>query len=308
MKTRLALLSFTLVAASAGSGVWAQSCDRACLKNTLDQYLNAVVKHDPSAAPLAYSYRHTENAINKPRGKGVWETVTGLGKMQRRWLDPVSSQAAYYGILDEGSKPIIVTARLRIKDRRITEGEWFIVRDGDPGLPNAKPQPNMWNPEALMATPPPDRVVPKAQRSSRDDMIGIVNSYFDGITSHDGTYVLAHPGCHRYENGTRVTGNKGGVADDCVSGLAGFNLQNVAGRRVELVDEEAGVVLGMAVFIRRPGSPVPRNCFSEWFVIDDGKIHNIWTAMFYPGPERPVPNWPPFDGNFPLPLGVTLDK
>jgi hypothetical protein len=22
--------------------------------------------------------------------------------------------------------------------------------------------------------------------------------------------------------------------------------------------------------------------------------------MFYPDPLRPVPNWPPFDGNFPL--------
>jgi hypothetical protein len=59
--------------------------------------------------------------------------------------------------------------------------------------------------------------------------------------------------------------------------------------------------LGMAVFIRRPGSPVPRNAFSEWFWIEDGKIRDIWTAMFYPGPERPVPNWPPFDGSFPLP-------
>jgi len=38
----------------------------------------------------------------------------------------------------------------------------------------------------------------------------------------------------------------------------------------------------------------------EWFWIEDGKIRNIWTAMYYPGPERAVPNWPPFDGNFPL--------
>jgi hypothetical protein len=32
-----------------------------------------------------------------------------------------------------------------------------------------------------------------------------------------------------------------------------------------------------------------------------GKIRNIWTAMYYPEPERPVPNWPPHEGNFPLP-------
>jgi hypothetical protein len=23
--------------------------------------------------------------------------------------------------------------------------------------------------------------------------------------------------------------------------------------------------------------------------------------MFYPPPEQPVPNWPPYDGNFPIP-------
>ncbi|HTC44460.1 MAG TPA: DUF4440 domain-containing protein, partial [Steroidobacteraceae bacterium] len=53
------------------------------------------------------------------------------------------------------------------------------------------------------------------------------------------------------------------------------------------------------------GSAVPRNAFSEWFWIEDGKIRNIWTAMYYPGAERPVPNWPPFDGNFPLPVFTT---
>jgi hypothetical protein len=56
----------------------------------------------------------------------------------------------------------------------------------------------------------------------------------------------------------------------------------------------------MAVFIRRPGSPTPRNVFSEWFVIDEGKTRYLWTAMFYPPPELAVPNWPPYEGNWPL--------
>ena len=59
-----------------------------------------------------------------------------------------------------------------------------------------------------------------------------------------------------------------------------------------------------AVFIRRPGSPTPRNVFSEWFVIDDAKIRTIYTAMFYPPPDLAVPNWPPYDGNWPLPSGI----
>jgi hypothetical protein len=303
MKRFATVLALVVLSCPALSAERSHDCDRSCLESMLERYLSAVLKHDPAAAPLVFGYRHTQNAINVPLGKGVWQSMTGLGKVQRHYLDPVSHQAAYYGIVEESGKPAIVTARLRVEDGSITEAEWYIARDGDPGLPGSTPQ-NAWNPDGLTATPPPERVLAPAKRLPRASMLAIVNSYFDGITSHDGSVVLAHPGCNRYENGTRVTGRRGGTGDDCVSGLAGFNLATVAGRRVGFVDEQAGVVLGMAVFIRKAGSAVPRNAFSEWFWIEDGKIRNIWTAMYYPGPERPVPNWPPFDGNFPLAAGV----
>ena len=67
------------------------------------------------------------------------------------------------------------------------------------------------------------------------------------------------------------------------------------------VDVEAQAVLSFGVFIRRPGSPTPRNALSEWFFIVDGKIRTVYTAMFYPPATLAVPNWPPYDGNFPLP-------
>jgi hypothetical protein len=290
-------LLFAVGAASTVSGARAaDGCDRACLRGVLDRYLAAVIAHNPQAAPLAYGYRHTENAINRRPGDGIWKSVTGFGVVQRRYLDPVSGQAAYYGILQEGEKLAVVTARLRVEDRQVTEAEWYIARDGDPGLPGATP-PNYFNPASLTATPPPERVIPKAQRLPRASMTAIVDSYFDGITAHDGSVVLARKGCNRYENGTRVTGRRGGVGR--LRFRPRYNLQNVAA--IPLVDEEAGMVLGMAVFIRRPGSPVRRNSFSEWFVIQDGKIHDIYTAMFYPDPLLPVPNWPPFNGNWPLP-------
>jgi len=96
----------------------APACDRACLKSMLDRYLSAVVKHDPSGAPLAIAYRHTENAINVPLGKGVWQSVTGLGKVQRYYLDPVSEQAAYYGVVEENDRLAVVTARLTSRPAR----------------------------------------------------------------------------------------------------------------------------------------------------------------------------------------------
>ena len=89
-----------------------------------------------------------------------------------------------------------------------------------------------------------------------------------------------------------------------MGGLANFNLSMVVATRIPLVDEEAQVSLGMAVFIRRPGSSTPRNVFSEWFNVEDGRIKTIYTAMFYPPATLAVPNWPPYNGNWPLPATI----
>ena len=331
MKTVIYAAALTAMTALAAP-VHAQTCDRGCLRSTLDQYLAAVVKHDPSAAPLATGYRHTENAINKKPRDGVWKSVTGLGKVQRKYFDPVSGQAAYYGLVDEGSSPALVTIRLRVENLKITEGEWYVARPDDPGL-NGPRQPgrgpaNLFNPEYLMANPPPERVVAREKRENRDTLVRIVNSYFDAITSHDGTVALTHAGCGRVENGSPTPAGRflppvgrgaapagapapaaGGAQtaaanNDCVSGLENFNGQMVVARRIPLVDEEAQAALGLAVFIRRPGSPTPRNVFSEWFFIDDAKIRTIYTAMFYPPADLAVPNWPPYDGNWPLPAST----
>jgi hypothetical protein len=315
MPTRLAtLLTFAAIAGSAHAA--ANDCDRACLKNTLDQYLNAVVKHDPAAAPLLVGFRQTENAVVVRLGTGLWQTASGLGKLQRRYLDPVSGQAGYFGILEEQKGPAIVTVRLKVEQRKITEAEWLIARKENPGLngltPDGQPSGNFFEPDSLAANPPPDRVVPKEARVSRESLVAITNSYFDGITTHDGSIIMAHQGCMRVENGRTVTG-RGGIAakgkapggaagvNDCTSNLQTINIQNVAARRYPVVDEEAQVVLAIAVFLRKPGTATRRNVFSEWFAIDNNKIRSIYSAMFYPEPEAPVPNWPPFDGNWPLP-------
>jgi hypothetical protein len=296
----------------------AADCDRACLRTTLDQYLNAVAAHNPAAAPLFAGFRQTENAVVTKLGTGMWKSMTGLGKMQRRYLDAVSGQAAYYGIVEEGASSAVVTVRIRVEDRKITEAEWYIARENDPGMngprqPGQNP-PNLFNPQGLISNPPPERVVAKDKRVSREVLMAVANSYFDGLTTHDGTIIMAHQGCTRIENGTGMTGGNRGaqppaaggppVVADCTSGLANLNVSLVAARRYPVVDEEAQAVLGLAVFLRRPGSPVRRNAFSEWFFLEDGKIRTIYTAMFYPSPELPVPNWPPYEGNWPVPAGI----
>ena len=131
----LGLAGACVVITVCATPVSAQStCDRSCLRAMLDQYLNAVIKHDPRAAPIVAGFRQTENAINVRPGNGVWKTVTGLGKVQRRYLDATSGQAAYYGTVEEGSATAIVTVRVRVENRQLTEAEWFLARENDPGL------------------------------------------------------------------------------------------------------------------------------------------------------------------------------
>ena len=66
--------AFALFLFATALTVSAQTCDRAWLKTTLDQYLNAVTKHDPSAAPLFLGFRQTENAAVVKLGMGMWES------------------------------------------------------------------------------------------------------------------------------------------------------------------------------------------------------------------------------------------
>ena len=313
-------MRFALILFLAGGFASAQTCDRACLKTSLDQYLKAIVKHDPAAAPLFRGYRHTENAILKKLGDGAWKSITGIGAVDRRYFDASTGQAAFFGVMNEGPEAVVVTARIRVENRKITEGEWYIARRIAAGIngfnPNGAPAAYAFSPDYLAKYPPEQRVVPVKDRLTREELIAITGSYFDGITGHDGTLVDAHPGCSRQENGAAAGGDAsrragagplpppapgGRGANDCVSGLQGFNLQNVQARRFPMVDVEAQIVLSYAVFIRKPGSPSHRNAFAEWFLIDDGKIRNVYSTMFYPDDDLPVPNWPPFDGNFPLP-------
>ena len=304
MNLRLCAFS-VLLGASVGSSAAAAGppCDRACLRAALDSYLNAVVKHDPAAAPLMIGFRQTENAVVVRPGNGVWKSVTALGAMQRRYIDSVTGQAAYFGVVEEGAEKAVVTVRVKVDDRKISEAEWILARKGEFG-PNG-PNGNVFNADSLIANPPPERTVPKTQRLSREALVAITNSYFDGLTTHDGKIIQHHDGCTRIENGTVMTNrpgrNGGPPSGDCAANLENFNASIVSARRYPVVDEDAQAVLALAVFLRKPGSPTRRNMFSEWFFIDNAKIRLIYSAMFYPPSDQPVPNWPPYDGNFPLP-------
>jgi hypothetical protein len=59
---KYSLIAAALYLALTGSAFAASKhCDRACMTALTDQYLAALVKHDPSGLPLSRGVRFTEN-------------------------------------------------------------------------------------------------------------------------------------------------------------------------------------------------------------------------------------------------------
>ncbi|HTV78641.1 MAG TPA: hypothetical protein VMF03_10305, partial [Steroidobacteraceae bacterium] len=117
--------------------------------------------------------------------------------------------------------------------------------------------------------------------------------------------------CIRLENGITTAGarvpvpgepGKFTVPRGCTQHFERLVQAGTTARRYPVVDEEAGFVLGMTLFMRAPGSNMMRNLLNEWFQIDHGKIIGIYAAMHYLPQAAPAPNWPPYDMNWPLPV------
>lgn len=158
--------------------------------------------------------------------------------------------------MEESGNQTVATLRLRVEDRKITEAEWVIARKDAFG-PNGQGG-ALVNPESLIAIPPPERTVPRAARASREAMLAIANSYFDGLTTHDGIDHHARPWMHAHrerddDDGSRRRGRRrrrGGRSRRASrsrssrgagrsSNLANLNVSLVAARRYPIVDEEA---------------------------------------------------------------------
>jgi len=155
--------------------------------------LAAVFKHDPAAAPLASGQRATEDAVDTPDGQGFWKAFNGYGSLQRRYFDPIYESAAYYGTLKQESREVIVSVRIRVSDRKVSEAEWTIATQGPGGHGDA-------NPAGAIDNPPPSGSLPRSRRQSRFTMISLANDYFQALQDHDGSWVPPDPGCNRVEN------------------------------------------------------------------------------------------------------------
>jgi hypothetical protein len=71
-------------------------CDRACMIALTDQYLAALVKHDPSGLPLSRGVRFTENTAEIRVGDGLWVGASEAPTTFKIYaVDPASNQVGF---------------------------------------------------------------------------------------------------------------------------------------------------------------------------------------------------------------------
>lgn len=285
--TSVMMSAVALVLASCVTAPSQTSCDRACLTQTMHTYLAALQSSDFAPAHLAGDFRATRNGAEiAPSAM----SFRALGDVQRFYADPVNGQAAYLGLVEETSGQALTAIRISVERGQITESEQFIARQGD----------TLFSLEGFRALPP-RAAPPSGARVSRDEMRAAAASYFEGLARHDSTIIVHTPGCDRLENGTRVTNRPPrepvtGVAAqvqvrDCASGMETMTqIRDVVHRRFPLIDEEAGVVMGMGLFLRPPGQTgnfARRNLLTEFFELRDGRISGIYAVMHYIDADAP---------------------
>jgi hypothetical protein len=114
-----------VVGLSGGAPAAAQprvSCDRACLTNMLDRYVDALLARAPAQLPLATTVRFTENGHRLALGDGLWNTVSGKGRYRLDMTDVEAGQAILMGTVREADTPTIFVLRLGVVQERMRNG------------------------------------------------------------------------------------------------------------------------------------------------------------------------------------------
>ena len=315
MKTLFQNLAILSLAAASSSLAIAAKCDRACLDQTVDNYVAAIVAHDPAKVNFAADVKFVENTEPMKPGDGLWKTAAeGPTTFKIYVPDPVAQQVGFMCMMKEhdkdgAEKPIQFGLRLKLKDGKIVEAEHLIARGlMDRSLKNLEtPRP------AFSATVPP------ADRTPRDKMLKIGESYYTALVTADANHAPFADDCVRRENGMQTTGNPPSKTPGIgQTGALGCEAQlkthtfdyitRIEPRRVWIADPETGLVFGLSQFrqpmekdyvniVGVPGTDKIELKIKPFdlpaahiFKIYDGKMHEI-EAMGFVMPYNSKTGW-----------------
>jgi len=212
------------------------------LMAVMDRYLGLLVKNDPAGLVVAEDIKVTENGYPIQLGNGLFQTAEEITYKQYM-ADPSVGQVMVFGVVKESVLLANFMVRLKVEKDKITEIETIVARKDEASF--ASPE-DMKEPRAIYA-----KVLSASDRSPRDVLIKIANSYFEGIEKNTGEIVPFHKECNRYENGTQTTNNPATIATGCKEQFDNkvySYITKIRNRRFLMADEEKGLVFGIFIF------------------------------------------------------------
>ncbi len=287
------------------------SCDRECLHGVMDQYLAALLAHQPEMIAVTADLKFTENTNRMKLGDGLWQTIGTLGTFKLYVEDPKTQQVAFYGTVKENGVTALLGVRLKQRARRVSEVETFVVRQAS-GVHGSF--------DNLTTVPPEwEESVPEGERSTREQLRHDANQYFNGIEQGKGSIVPFAEECLRIENGAQTAPTIATATRPSMSAGAQFDthmfdyIHEITNRRFLLTDPEHGLVYAVVMF-QHPGNIKPQmnavsataaasapRAFSlssypnttqiiETFQVRHGKIRRIFAYVSLL-PYRQTPGW-----------------
>lgn len=304
-----------------------KTCDRACLENYIDRYLDAMKDNNPSLDLFTRDCKFTENGAQLPLGgEGLWYSMTGRANYKFYIPDIETRQIAYIGTVKEGGAPATngqpaketisaVSIRLKIDDSgKICEAEQLVMRpeqnlfaaEEGSGAAAAPRFPPAGEAIEKMGAPHPVymEAIPENERMSREELVKVANYYFEGGQRIDGkVYYPFTDDCERFENGMQTTNipmkdpvtgeeTKMGCKKQFESGQLKDIISRIRDRRFVAVDRERGIVFAFCFF-----DHVKINWtweVSELFKIENGLIRRI-EAAFLRGPYGMNSGWSTYE-------------
>jgi len=251
-------------AETAASAAQSAGCTRASLQATVDKYLDALQKGNPSLMPLTPKATYMENRNEVLIGQGIWQAPLAVD-FSRSLLDVETCQTFTEIAHTSSEHPYLIGTRLRVEDNKISEIE-SLVADEDDWLFNAADYLKYSSQEKWDILPP-------EKRSDRQTLLDAANAYYDtfGDYSNFSKVPWGTP-CARLEGGMYTNRNNDPNAS-CTVGMPKTGGVKIINRHY-LVDVDMGTVVGMVDFREDK-----RNPDFHAFRLENGKLRYVHTVQ-----------------------------
>jgi hypothetical protein len=240
-----------------------ESCDRLCLLDIFDRYVESLVQHNPAMLPLASEIQVIENFTAIVPGAGLWQNVSaGSSTFRIVVADSVSQSVGGIVMMMEKAGPIEVAIRLKIDRGKIIRADHLVARGI--AADNLK---NLQTPRAVFSTSVTDN-----ERMSRSSLLEVAANYYEAVAQANGRLAPFAEDCVRHESGWQSTNaalpavppktesGKPLHRDQAFLILATYgcakqldtkifaNISEISDRRIDIADPETGLVFAFSHF------------------------------------------------------------